>query len=298
MELPRGITMSEKQKIILDAVEGKIEVIETERYNSKDPIITLDPKDSTDDIIIKLLTSERTGAPLQYGKELLNPAEDLAKKNFRSGVRNVNSWQFKRSTEYLDEAARVANDHVLQQRINLFKQLNNLLQKVLQTTPERVQKRTRNIFDDILSSLGKYDKLSTDEQQYYKQAIDSLYTVVSQLNDNVTEILTQQLLARCSISLTNKEYLAAYIWLYKMYLLNKEVLDKIAADDKILEKALTNLNLYLESETGLKPAIEDLPIMASAFDLQTIFIDHLTAIYDIDFMTETKQNFRFKEFNS
>ncbi|MHA1220195.1 MAG: hypothetical protein ACTSQB_00510 [Candidatus Heimdallarchaeota archaeon] len=288
--------MSEKQKIILDAVEGKIEVIETERYNSKDPIITLDPKDSTDDIIIKLLTSERTGAPLQYGKELLNPAEDLAKKNFRSGVRNVNSWQFKRSTEYLDEAARVANDHVLQQRINLFKQLNNLLQKVLQTTPERVQKRTRNIFDDILSSLGKYDKLSTDEQQYYKQAIDSLYTVVNQLNDNVTEILTQQLLARCSISLTNKEYLAAYIWLYKMYLLNKEVLDKIAADDKILEKALTNLKLYLESETGLKPAIEDLPVMASAFDLQTIFIDHLTAIYDIDFMTETKQNFRFKEF--
>ncbi|MHA1213552.1 MAG: hypothetical protein ACTSSH_13975 [Candidatus Heimdallarchaeota archaeon] len=288
--------MSKKQKTILEAVEGKIEVIETERYNSKDPIITLDPKDSTDDIIIKLLTSERTGAPLQYGKELLNPAEDLAKKNFRSGVRNVNSWQFKRSTEYLDEAARVANDHVLQQRINLFKQLNNLLQKVLQTTPERVQKRTRNIFDDILSSLGKYDKLSTDEQQYYKQAIDSLYTVVNQLNDNVTEILTQQLLARCSISLTNKEYLAAYIWLYKMYLLNKEVLDKIAADDKILEKALTNLKLYLESETGLKPAIEDLPVMASAFDLQTIFIDHLTAIYDIDFMTETKQNFRFKEF--
>ncbi|HUT80077.1 MAG TPA: hypothetical protein VMZ29_02655 [Candidatus Bathyarchaeia archaeon] len=289
--------MSDKQKILLNSIKDNIELIESERYNSKDPIIKIEEKDTTEEIIIKLLTAERTGAPLKIGKEILNPAEDLAIKNLESAVRSLNTWQFKPSNQFLNDAAEKAYDKALQQRINLFKQLNNLLQKVIHVSPEKAVKNTQSLFDDILASISKYDQFDDSEKHYYRQSIDSVYGVICQLNDGDVETKTHQLLARCSISLSNKEYLAAYIWLFKIYLLNKEIFDNLASDDEILKTALSNLKVYLENETGLgEEKIDDLPIMASAYDLQTIFIDHLTNIFDVAFFDKTSEIFAFKIF--
>ncbi len=289
--------MTDKQAFILNSLKDKIELIETERYNSKDPLVNITEKDSIDDVIIKLLTAERTGAPLKIGKEILNPAEDLAIRNFDSGVRSLNNWQFKSSNQLFNEAAEKANDRKLQQRINLFKQLTNLLQKVIQVQPEKALKSSQSIFDDILTSIAKYDQLDDPEKHFYRQAIDSVYGVICQLNDDDKETKTHQLIARSSISLSNKEYLAAYIWLYKIYLLNKEMFDNLASDDEILKTALANLKLYLENETELGVnKIDDLPTMASAYDLQTIFIDHLTTIYDVEFFEKTSSIFAFKSY--
>ncbi len=284
--------MSDLQKTILDSVKENIEIIESERYNSKDPIVTINKDDSPEQIMIKLITSERTGAPLKFGKETLNPAEDLAKRNYNNGIRTLNSWQFRTSDKYFSDAAKTARDLQLQQRINLYKQLHNLLKSVIQTSPERIVKSKGAFFDEVVKLISKYDKLSAAEQNYYRKQVDSLYELAHQLKGEEKEIRTQQLLAKCSIALYNQEYLAAYIWLYKIFLLNKETFDTIASGDEILRKALKTLHQYLEAETGLKD-IEDLPTMASAFDLQTIFIDHLSIIYDVEFMVETKEKFSF-----
>ncbi len=287
--------MSDLQKTIQNAVKENIEVIESERYNSKDPGVTIEKDDSIEQIIIKLITSERTGAPLKFGKETLNPAEDLAISNFYNGVRALNSWQFRSSDTYLNEAAKTARDHVLQQRINLYKQLHNLLKSVLMTSPDNIIKSKGSFFEEVVKSLLKYDKLSGAEQNYYRKHIDFLYEIAHQLTSGEKEVRTQHLLARCSISLYNQEYLAAYIWLYKIYLLNKEMFDTIAEGDEVLSKALETLHQYLVAETGLKDT-EDIPTIASAFDLQMIFIDHLSTIYDIEFMVETKKKFSFPVF--
>ncbi len=284
--------MSDLQKKIQDSVKENIEIIESERYNSKDPIVTINKDDSPEQIMIKLITSERTGAPLKFGKETLNPAEDLAKRNYNNGIRTLNSWQFRTSDKYFSDAAKTARDLQLQQQINLYKQLHNLLKSVIQTSPERIVKSKGAFFDEVVKLISKYDKLSAAEQNYYRKQVDSLYELAHQLKGEEKEIRTQQLLAKCSIALYNQEYLAAYIWLYKIYLLNKETFDTIASGDEILRKALKMLHQYLEAETGLKD-IEDLPTMASAFDLQTIFIDHLSIIYDVEFMVETKEKFSF-----
>ncbi len=277
-------------------MKNNIEIIESERYNSKDPIITLEENDSHEEIIIKLLASERTGAPLKYKKEFLDPAADLALSNFRKGVSTINSWQFKKSENHLTQAADTVHDQILQQRINLYKQLRKLMVSVVQTSPERIVKSKGKFFEDIVNSIPKYDKLSLSEQNYYRKSIDNLYKIAEQLQDENAEIRTQQQLARCSISLLNREYLAAYIWLFKIYLLNKEIFDNIAETDEVLDKALKLLRLYLEHGTGLKEQMEKIPTMASAFALKTIFIDHLSAIYDVEFLEETKKNFSFSIF--
>ncbi|NHK31773.1 MAG: hypothetical protein FK730_10510 [Asgard group archaeon] len=288
--------MSKKQKEILDAVKDKVEIIESERYNSKDPIVKILSDDSKEEVIIKLLTAERTGAPLKFEKDFINPTEDIAKRAFRNGVRILNSWLFKRSSDYLDEAAKNTNDLLLQQRVTLYKQLNNLLQNVIGSQPDKVMKRTSNLFDDTISSIKKYDQFSKSEMEFYLKAVDSLFNITTQLQDDNSEIRTQRLLCKASISLTNKEYLAAYIWLFKIYLLNKEIFDNIASNDEILESALKNLQIYIKHETGLSEYLDDLPTMASAYDLNTIFIDHLSTIYDDEFLAKTKQNFSFPIF--
>ncbi|MBN1327873.1 MAG: hypothetical protein JXA54_00240 [Candidatus Heimdallarchaeota archaeon] len=289
--------MIDKQAFILKSIKEKIELIESERYNSKDPILQIEGKDSTDDIIIKLLTAERTGAPLKIGKEILNPAEDLAIKYFESGVRSLNTWQFKSSNQFLSDAAEKAYNKTLQQRINLFKQLNNLLHKVIHVTPDNAVKNTQSLFDDIITSISKYDQFDDSEKNFYRQSINSVYHIVCQLSKDDVESKTHQLLARCSISLSNKEYLAAYIWLFKIYLLNKEIFDTLASDDEILKIAISNLKVYLENETGLgEEKINDLPVMASAYDLQTIFIDHLNNIFDSEFFEKTSEIFAFKNY--
>ena len=284
--------MSDLQKTIQDTVKDNIEKIESERYDSKDPIVTINKDDSPEQIMIKLITSERIGAPLKFGKETLNPAEDLAEKNYKSGIRTLNSWQFRNSDKYFSEAAKTARDLQLQQRINLYKQLHNLLKSVIQTSPDRIVRSKGAFFQEVVKLMSKYDKLSAAEQNYYRKQVDSLYELAHQLKTEEKEIRTHQLLAKCSMALFNQEYLAAYIWLYKIYLLNKETFDTIASGDEILRKALKTLHQYLEAETGLKD-VEDLPTMASAFDLQTIFIDHLSTIYDVEFLVETKEKFSF-----
>jgi hypothetical protein len=284
--------MSKKQKEILDAVNDEIEVIESKRYNSKDPIITIKTDDTKEEVIIKLITAERTGAPLKFGKEFLNPVEDIAIRSFNNGVRILNSWMFKKSNEYLVEAATKTNDQLLQQRVTLFKQLNNLLEQVIITQPNKVLKRTSSIFIDIISSIKKYDLFSKFEKEYYLKAVDSLNKIAKQLDEGDNEIKTQQLLCKVVISLANKEYLAANIWLYRIYLLHKEIFDNLASEDEVLNKALKSLQMYIENETGLKEHLE-LPTMASAYDLNTIFVDHLTSIYDKEFLEMTKKHFSF-----
>ena len=288
--------MVDKQKEIQNEIKNEIELIESERYNSKDPIVEIKEPKNPHHVIVKLLTSERTGAPLKLEKDILYPAEDLAKRNFSIGVSTLNSWQFRKSKDYLNDAANKAFNPILQQRVNLYKQFNKLLESIIKSTPEKSVKRTQSLFKDIIDSIKKYDKFSDNERLYYTRAVDSHYDFATQLDSDNIEIQTQQLLARCTISLTNKEYLAAYIWLYKIYLLNREMFDTIAGTDEILARAVTNLRTYLEIETGLKDNIDDLPKMASSFDLQTIFIDHLTEIFDTEFLETTKENLSFKQF--
>jgi hypothetical protein len=284
--------MSKKQKEILDAVKDNIEVIESERYNSKDPVITIKTDDTKEEVIIKLITAERTGAPLKYGKEFLNPVEDIAVRSFNNGIRTLNSWMFKKSNEYFVESATKTNNQLLQQRVTLFKQLNKLLNQVAIAQPDKILKRTNSVFSDVISSIKKYDLFSKYEKEFYLKAVEKLNKIVVQLDEGDTEIKTQQLLCKVTISLANREYLAANIWLYRIYLLNKEIFDNLASDNEILKKALKNLQMYIENETGLKEHVE-LPTMASAYDLNTIFIDHLTSIYDKEFLEITKKNFSF-----
>ncbi|NHJ39111.1 MAG: hypothetical protein FK731_03690 [Asgard group archaeon] len=285
--------MNKKQKEILDAVKENVEIIESERYNSKDPIVHILPDDSKEDVIIKLLTSERTGAPLKYENDFINPTEDIARRSFSNGIRTLNSWLFRKCSEYLDDAANNTNDKLLQQRITLYKQLNNLLQKVISAQPDKVIRRTNSLFDDVVSSVKKFDLFPKNEMEFYLKAIDSFYKITTQLQDNDIEVRTQHLLCKTSISLYNKEYLAAYIWLFRIYQLNKEIFDNIAKDDEVLGTALKNLQVHIEQETGLKEELVDLPAMASAYDLNTIFIDHLNKIYDAEFYDRTKENFSF-----
>ncbi len=288
--------MLEKQKEILIAVKENIEKIESERYNSKDPVVTIDKSDSHQNVIVKLLTAERTGAPLILEKETLYPAEDLAKRNFSKGVTTLNSWRFRKSSTHFTDAANLARDLVLQQRINLYKQLHSLLQSTVLTAPDKIIKSKGKLFAEVLNSLKKYDKLSEEEQYYYQRIIDSLYGIASLLVAGDKKTKTQQLFVRCTISLSNREYLAANIWLFKIYLLNRDAFDSLAASDKILQKALKSLQLYVEVEAGLKEFAEGLPIMASAYDLQTIFADYLKTVFDIEFIVETKWDFGFPEY--
>ncbi|HUU79019.1 MAG TPA: hypothetical protein VMX55_11790 [candidate division Zixibacteria bacterium] len=285
--------MGEKEQKIKTAVKDYTEIIESERYNSEDPIIQVEKNDNQEQVIIKILTSERTGAPLKIEGEIVNTAEDLASKNFANGIRTLNSWQFRRSAVYLSDAANLARDQILQQRINLYKQLSDLLKSTIRIAPERIIKSKGRFFEEVLKLISKYDKLSKDEQNYYRKAINSLYGIAFGLENGDLKTLTQQLFARCTISLFNQEYLASYIWLYKIFLLNKEEFDKLAEKDEILKKALDVLKLYIEVETGLREYLDDLPSMASAFDLQTIFADYLNTIFDINFISDTKEKFSF-----
>lgn len=296
MILRDELIMGEKQEKILTAVKDYVEIIESERYNSGDPIITIEKGDTQEDVIIKILTSERTGALIKLEGEMMNTAENTARRNISNGIRTLNSWQFRNSDDYFREAANLARDLKMQQRINLFKQLSSLLFSVIHTNPERIIKSKGNYFDEVVSLLPKYDLLSREEQNHYCKKINSLYGFACELEKADEKSLTQQLFARCSISLYNKEYLAAYIWLFKIYLINKEAFNEIAKNDEILQKALSTLELYIEVVTGLKESLEDLPTMASAYDLQTIFADHLTSIFDVDFEKETKMKLNFIEF--
>lgn len=285
--------MGEKEQKIRNAIKDYTEIIESKRYNSEDPIIQVEKNDSQEQVIIKILTSERTGAPLKFEGEIVNTAEDLATKNFANGIRTLNSWQFRRSATYLSDAANLARDQILQQRINLYKQLSDLLKSTIRIAPERIIKSKGRFFEEVIKLISKYDKLSKDEQNYYRKAINSLYSIACDLENGDLKTLTQQLFARCTISLFNQEYLASYIWLYKIFQLNKEEFDKLAEKDEILKKALESLKLFIEIETGLREYLDDLPSMASAFDLQTIFADHLNTIFDIDFIPKTKEKFSF-----
>ncbi|NHJ04501.1 MAG: hypothetical protein EAX90_06735 [Candidatus Heimdallarchaeota archaeon] len=285
--------MGEKEEKIKTAIKEYTEIIESERYNSEDPIIQVEKSDTQEQVIIKILTSERTGAPLKLEGEIVNTAEDLATKNFANGIRTLNSWQFRRSATYLSDAANLARDQILQQRINLYKQLSDLLKSTIRIAPERIIKSKGRFFEEVSKLISKYDKLSKEEQNYYRKAINSLYGIACELENGDLKTLSQQLFARCTISLFNQEYLASYIWLYKIFLLNKEEFDKLAEKDEILKKALESLKLYIEVETGLREYLDDLPSMASAFDLQTIFADHLNTIFDIDFLPNTKEKFSF-----
>ena len=296
MMLRDDFIMGEKQDKILTAVKDYVEIIESERYNSGDPFITIEKEDTQDDVIVKILTSERTGAPVKFEGELMNTAENTARRNFSNGIRTLNSWQFRSSDDYFREAANLARDLKMQQRINLFKQLSNLLYSVIHTNPERVIKSKGNYFDEVVSLLPKYDLLDREEQNHYRKKINSLYGFACELEKAEEKSLTQQLFARCSISLYHKEYLAAYIWLFKIYLINKGAFDEIANTDEVMQKALSTLTLYIEVETGLKETLEDLPTMASAYDLQSIFADHLTNIFDVEFEKETKMRLSFTEF--
>ena len=144
------------------------------------------------------------GAAYGFEKDFINPTEDIAKRAFRNGARILNSWLFKRSSGYLDEAAKNANDLLLQQRVTLFKQLNNLLQNVISSQPDKVMKRTKKLFEDNISSIKKYDQFSKSEMEFYLKAIDSLFSITSQLQDGNTEIRTQRLLCKASISLSKR----------------------------------------------------------------------------------------------
>ncbi|MFW9924382.1 MAG: hypothetical protein ACFFDW_13955 [Candidatus Thorarchaeota archaeon] len=285
--------MSSIQKKILAAVKDNIETIESQRYNSEDPIINVNKNDSHEEVTIKILTSERTGAPLKMNGELINTAEKLAEENFASGVRALNSWQFKKCSNHLDDAANITRDPRLQQRINLYKQLHKILQATIRTSPERILKSQGNYFEELISLIPQYDKFELSEQNHYRKIVDSMYGLIVSLSEGDKKLLSEQLYARCTISLFNHEYLAAYIWIYKIYLINKDEFDKLAAKDEILHKALESLRKYLEIETGLTNQIEDSPTIASAYDLQTIFTDHLTSIFDVDFDADTKENYSF-----
>jgi len=273
------------------AIKDNIEIIETERYNAKDPFITIDEKDSIEQVIIKTITSERTGAPVKIGKETINPSEDLAQKNFTTGFYSLNSWQFRKSLDCFNDAASHAYDPLLQQRINLLKQLHSLLNSILLSNAEDILRSLSTNFDDLLKSLSKYDLLELEEKKHYEKAIDGLYKICCELKDNNTKIKSQQFLGRCSISLQNKESLAAYIWLYKIYLLNKIDFDKIAKDDEILQDTLKNFSKFIEIQTGLNANLEEIKNFPSAYDLNTIFIDYLNIIYKLDFLEETRKNF-------
>jgi len=278
---------------IFEAVKEEIERIESERFNSRDPILTIAGKEGTKGIIVKILASERTGAPLKVGAIAFNPAEDLARRNFYSAVRTLNSWQFKKSMDFLSLAATQTMDQAFQQRINLYKQLNKLLKKAISVNPEKAVRTLQPLFTDLCQSIEKYDKLEDAERTYYLKRLDSLLEFTKALDTNNLEAQSHQLSARCSLSLLNGEYLAAYIWLFKLYLLNKESFDVKANGNQKLKEALTNLEQYLAIETGLKEQLEESPTIAKSSDLQTVFLNLLTEIYDVNFQEKTKTSLSF-----
>lgn len=288
--------MSQKQKKILAEVKKNEESIESERYNAKDPIIEIKKTDTQEEVIIKVLTSERTKASLKFENELMNTAEDTAIKHFLSGIRTLSSWQFKQSINEFDEAANLTKDLVYQQRINLFKQIHKLILGMINTSPDYLLKSKGVLFEEIVQSLPQYDKLPAAEQDYYRKSIDSLYLIAQLIDEGDLKLRSQQLGVKCSISLLNHEYLAAYIWLYKIYLLNKEVFDKLAGKNEILFKALKDLKIFIEFETGLNEALEEAPRIASAYDLHMIFIDILSEIFDVNFIDDTTDNFSIKQY--
>ena len=287
--------MNKKQHEILNEVKDKVEIIESARYNSEDPIIEINKADSQEMIMVKVLSSERTGAMIKFEGELINTAEKKAERLFGNGVRTLNSWQFRNSLKHFTESANLARSPLLQQRINLYKQLHSLLKATIRTAPERIIKSKGAFFEEVLDLLKKYDQFTQEEKNHYLRKIDALYGVCRDLEKDDAKTLTQQLFIRCSIALFNQEYLAAYIWLYRIYLLVQNQFDAIAENDKILKIALDNLKLYIEVETGLKQ-IEDLPTMASAFDLQTVFADHLSNIFDVEYQKEVSMRFSIPVF--
>ncbi|MHA1774754.1 MAG: hypothetical protein ACTSXO_11630 [Candidatus Heimdallarchaeota archaeon] len=283
---------------IFAAVKEEIERIESERYNSKNPVLVVTNKDSTKDIVIKILSAERMGAPLKIHSTSFNPAEDLAKKNLSIGKRALNSWQFRKSMDHLSLAAIQTTDKTIQQKVNLYKQLNKLLKAIIQANPERAVRNLQPIFKDIRLSIEKYDLFDKAEQQHYLQLLDLLFNFVEALTKKEVASLTHQLLARCSISLMNSEYLAAYIWLFKIYLLNKDSFTTIANKNERLKEVLVNLKEYLSIETGLSEELDDSPTIAKSGDLRDIFIDLLTEIYDVNFLEKTKEILSFPPFKS
>lgn len=295
--LPRNdVRMSQKQTKILAKVKENEESIESERYNAKDPIVEIKKTDTQEDVIIKVLTSERTQARLKFENELMNTAEDKAQKYFSSGIRALGSWQFKKSINEFDEGANLTKDLAYQQRINLFKQIHKLIQGMIHTSPDFLLKSKGVLFEEIAQSLTMYDKLPAAEKDHYQKSIDSLNLIAQLMGEGDLKLRSQQLEVKCSISLLNHEYLASYIWLYKIYLLNKEEFDKLAGKNEILLKALKDLKTYLEYETGLNEELEEAPRIASAYDLHMIFIDHLSEIFDVHFIEDTADNFAIKQY--
>jgi hypothetical protein len=287
--------MSKTQAEIEQAVKEYMERIENDRYNAKDPLLKITPKDTKKELIIKLITSERTGAPLELAGELLNPAEDIAKRYFYRGYRALNSWQFKNSQYYFNEAANLIREPSFQQRINLFKQLVILLDGVVNISPDRILRSKGRYFKEVLENITKHDLLSTEEKKHYASEASSLYDFACRLaNEEDNLARTLQLLVKCTVSLANKEYLAAYIWLFRISLLNKEAFDEISATDEVLQKVLQSLKATIEYESGLVELEEEAPKIASAYDLKMIFIDHLKMIYDLEIEQEMKKHFTFE----
>ncbi|MEA2071803.1 MAG: hypothetical protein U9O98_11010 [Asgard group archaeon] len=285
--------MSNLQERIDTEVKEYIKQIEHKRYTSEDPFIEISEKDSKIEVMIKLLTAARTAAAINYRSEIINPNEGNAKSNFYSGISALKRWQFRRSQRLFDDAANLARDPLLQQQINLFKQLQELLQGCIYSSPELLLKRKKRYFEEVLESLPKYDLLSENQQKHYEEAITSLLTTAERLSAGETFYLSQLYMIRCEMALYHHEYLAAYFWLFKIYLLNKKDFDVIAKKDTVLAKALQNLKLYLEEESGLVETTEEVPRIASAFDLKDIFIDHLTTIYNAPFKDEMQKYFTF-----
>lgn len=288
--------MGDLQQKIEAALAENVERIEAQRYNSEDPIIIIKNGESIEDILIKVLTSERTAAPLKINEESLNPSEDIARNSFIKAVRALNNWQFKKSQDLLDEAGKLARNPLLQQQINLYKQLRELIRTLLTSNPETILRWKGKYFDEVLESLAKYDKLSDRERNYYQSAINQLYEITKQLQTGNREILSQRLVARSASSLLSQEYLAAYLWQYKIYLLNQEQFDSLATKDEHLSEALNALKNYLQRETGLGETIEEESTIASPFDLHSVFIDYLTKIFALDFLKATKEKFTIPRF--
>ncbi|MBD3190763.1 MAG: hypothetical protein GF308_08970 [Candidatus Heimdallarchaeota archaeon] len=288
--------MGDFQQKIETALVENVEKIEAQRYNSEDPTIIITGDESIEDILIKILTSERTAAPLKVNEDWVNPSEDIARKSFIQAVRALNNWQFKKSQDLLDEAAKLARGPLLQQQINLYKQLRELIRVILTSNPETILRWKGKYFGEVLESLTKYDKMSDRESNYYQKSINQLLEIAKQLQAGNREILSQRLVARSASSLLNQEYLAAYLWQYKIYLLNQEQFDSLAAKEEHLSEALTALKNYLQSETGLGGTVEEEPTIASPFDLHSVFIDYLTKIFALDFLKATKENFTIPRF--
>jgi hypothetical protein len=284
-------------KQIIEQVEENVEVITKKRFNGSDPVIKLKKSDSLEKTIVDIITAERTGTILIINDEKVNPAEDQAKDLLWRGISKLNHWRFSESDNYFVEAAKIARSPIRQQKINLYKQLLTLLQAfLLSSSPERILRTQKSFIEKIQDSLTKYDTLDAKEKDYYRGLLDKLYEIGKGLGDMDPALWSQYFLARSAISLNNKEYLAAYLWQYKLILLNENQLKSLRAKDSTLDEALTNLEQYLNHETKLGTQLEAPPTIASSFDLQKILVDCLKEVYKEDLLLTAKESFSFQPY--